>query len=553
MTAGKRFILLALFMARAIHAAGAEGAVPDLEEIPTAQLIIQYRPGADLSGIHAPDGASRLRALRDRSAAELTYFRAMSGDAHVLLLPAVLPVDQVTAIARRIAELPDVAYAEPDRIVLPALAPDDPEYPGQWHFYEPHGIQAPPAWDITTGSAFVRIAVLDSGITDHVDLAGRWTGGYDFVANAAWANDGDGRDPDPRDPGDGVTGNECYPGSPPRNSSWHGTHVAGIVGAAGNNATGVAGVNWTSQIVPVRVVGKCGGFISDIADGMRWAAGLTVPGVPDNLHPARVLNLSLGGPGVCSDTYQNAINAVNAAGAIVVVAAGNNGANLNFNTYQPANCNGVITVAATDRGGQRAYYSNYGTVVKIAAPGGENIPISQDGILSTSNTGTSSPAADTYRFSQGTSMAAPLVSGVISLMLSLEPALNASEILALLQSTATPFPSGSNCNTTTCGSGIVNAADALAVLNPKCGIECSGGDIGTQCARPACGNDWRCRDCDADGAPDGCIDLITIPEFMSVVLGEELGAVATCRADFNGDGDVNGLDIEKYVAAMLNL
>ena len=165
------------------------------------------------------------------------------------------------------------------------------------------------------------------------------------------ANDGDGRDSNPSDPGDWVAANECFAGSAASNSSWHGTHVAGTIGAASNNGVGVAGINWSSKILPVRVLGKCGGTISDIADGMRWSAGLPVPGVPANANPAKVLNLSLGGSGACDATYQNAINAIVAAGTTVVVSAGNS--NANASGFRPANCNGVITVAATNRNGSQ--------------------------------------------------------------------------------------------------------------------------------------------------------------------------------------------------------
>jgi serine protease len=435
----------------------------------TSQLIVKYR-----SEVNLPDtfvsAASEigLQRLREASATDLEYHRSISDRAHVLRLPARLPVAEVEDIARNIAALPEVEYAEPDYMMFPALMPTDPQYGNQWHYFEANGINLPTAWDITTGSSNVRIAVLDTGITNHADLAGRWVGGYDFITDVPTANDGNGRDNDPHDPGNWITSAESasgpFAGCPVTNSTWHGTHVSGTVGARGNNSTGVAGVNWVSPLVPVRVLGKCGGFTSDIADGMRWAAGLSVTGVPANPNPAKVLNISFGGPGVCSTTYQNAINAVNSAGAMVVVAAGNNGSNLNTNSFQPANCNGVITVAATDRGGQRAFYSNYGAVVKISAPGGETVPTLQDGVLSTLNTGTTSPGSDTYGYSAGTSMAAPHVTGVISLMLSINPALTRLEVIEILQTTARPFPAGSNCTISTCGSGIVNAADALEAV-----------------------------------------------------------------------------------------
>lgn len=438
----------------------------DPDASPTNQIIIKYRASASTPRFDS----TKMNALSTAAGETLTYKRAMSGDAYVLRLPTRMPSASVEAIARKLAALPDVEYAEPDYVMRPTLLPNDLSYAAQWHYYEPVGINAPAAWDITTGSAVIRVAVIDTGITDHPDLAGRWVGGYDFIADVPTANDGNGRDSDPHDPGDWVTANLCGPGEPADSSSWHGTHVAGTIGAASNNGLGVAGINWVSPIVPVRVLGRCGGFTSDISDGMRWAAGLTVAGVPANANPAKVMNLSLGGSGACSATYQNAINAINAAGSIVVIAAGNS--NANAANHQPGNCNGVVTVAATDRDGNRTFYSNFGSVVEISAPGGETntnspSPTPQNGILSTLNSGLTTPGAASYVYYQGTSMAAPHIAGVLSLMVSLDPTLNFTQSLQILQSTARAFPAGSSCTTSTCGSGIADAAAALnAVLNP---------------------------------------------------------------------------------------
>jgi len=289
--------------------------------------------------------------------------------------------------------------------------------------------------------------------------------GYDFITSVAMANDGNGRDSNPSDPGDWVVANECYSGSPASNSSWHGTHTAGTIGAASNNSMGVAGVNWTSKILPVRVLGKCGGTTSDIADAMRWSAGLSVSGVPANANPAKVLNLSLGGSGACGATYQDAVNAITAAGTTVVVSAGNS--NADAINYRPGNCTGVITVAATDRDGGRASYSNYGSTIEISAPGGDQSYTNDpNGVLSTLNTGTQAPIADAYVYYQGTSMAAPHVAGVASLLYSRKPSLTPAEVLTILQNNVTGFPSGT-CNTSICGRGIVNAGAAVATLgNP---------------------------------------------------------------------------------------
>ena len=236
-------------------------------------------------------------------------------------------------------------------------------------------------------------------------------------------------------------------------SSWQGTHVAGIIGARSNNSTGVAGINWVANILPVRVSGKCGSVsVTDLMDGMSWAAGLTVSGVPANSNPAKVINVGVGVPGEACTTHQTAINNIIATGAVIVAAVGDNGAEtINF----PANCTGVISVAATDVDGNRANISNYGSTVKISAPG--------ENVLSTVNSGDVNPVSDggTYTNKAGTGIAAAHVSGVVSLMLSMNSGLTPSQILQTLQKTAKAFPGGSTCTTSICGSGIVDAGAAL--------------------------------------------------------------------------------------------
>ena len=435
------------------------------QDAPVDQIIIKYHDDQVTTIAQAAEAAQMAR-LSAQAGVALTYFRPMSGDAHVLRLPARMPVAEVERIAARLSALPEVAYAEPDYIMQPMLVPNDPQYSNQWHYYEAYGINLPQAWDISTGNPNIVVAVIDTGHRPHVDLASRIIGGYDFISNPLVANDGDGRDADPQDPGDWITSAESssgpFAGCPVRNSSWHGTHVAGTIGAVTNNSLGVAGVNWGAKLLSVRVLGKCGGATSDIADGMRWAAGLSVPGVPNNPNPAKVLNLSLGGNSqTCPATFQSAINAVNAAGGIVVVAAGNSSSNAA--EFTPANCNGVITVGATNRSGVRARYSNYGSVVDISAPGGD----SAGGVLSTANTGTQGPASDSYAYKQGTSMAAPHVAGVVSLMLAINPTLNFTQTETILKLTAKPFGPSHTCSgTTTCSAGIVNAHDALRHLLP---------------------------------------------------------------------------------------
>lgn len=445
---------------------------------PVNQLIIQFAEETDGLRFTADALSNRVQQLSETAGVSLQYVRPMSGEAHVLALPNQMAAKEAEVIAARLSRRDDVAYAEPDyirQIAVPAPSPDAPPttplvtpndtyYSNQWHYGyvagSSEGLNLPAAWNINTGSSSVVVAVLDTGILNHADLSGRVVPGYDFISDAFVANDGDGRDADPSDPGDWVGDNECgYPHND-RASSWHGTHVAGTIGAATNNSIGVAGVDWNARILPVRVLGKCGGYTSDIVDGMRWAAGLSVSGAPANANPADVLNLSLGGFGDCSTTEQNAINAITAAGSSVVVAAGNE--NDDAANYTPASCNGVITVAANDREGDKASYSNYGNVVEVAAPGGETATPS-NGVLSTLDSGTTTPNNDNvYAYYQGTSMATPHVSGLISLILAEYPSLTPERMVTHLQRTARSFPAGSSCNTAICGAGIVDAYNALA-------------------------------------------------------------------------------------------
>lgn len=422
------------------------GQAAAIGEDSTDQLIIRLR---DTSDANVP---VRLRAVGAAVGISLTHLRPMSGNAQVVRLAQRLSRADVHALARRLAGNASVLSVEPDSRMVALQLPNDPMYAQQWHYHEPAGgINLPAAWNISTGAAGITIALLDSGIRPHVELAGRTLPGHDFISDTVIANDGDGRDTDASDPGDFGCNNS--------NSSWHGTHVAGTLSAASNNSSGLSGVNWVSKLLPVRVIGRCGGYTSDVIDGLRWAAGMDIPNVPRNLTPARVANLSIGGANNgCSASFQSAVNDVTARGTVVVVAAGNN--NADVAGYDPANCSGVIAVAATARNGGRAGYSNHGAKVAIAAPGGG----SGGGILSTLNAGLTTPGADSYANFQGTSMAAPHVSGTISLMLSVNPALTPAQVRQMLQSSARAFPggTGNDCNTSICGAGIVDAGAAVS-------------------------------------------------------------------------------------------
>ena len=274
------------------------------------------------------------------------------------------------------------------------------------------------------------VAVIDTGVLpNHEDVVGsrNYVGGFDVVTDRDRANDGDGRDGDPTDPGDGVAAGECFPGSPALPASWHGTHVAGTVGIGGtNNAVGVAGVNLRVKVQAVRVLGKCGGTIADINDGIRWAAGLPVPGVPNNPHPAKVINMSLGGRGRCtlSPSTQAAIDDAVNAGVAVVVAAGNEASDASG--FFPASCEHVITVAASDyRGHLVTRYSNFGQDVDLLAPGGD---VARDDNGDGQNDGVLSMVQGGYARYNGTSMAAPHVAGAAALLLAQNPRLSPSGV-----------------------------------------------------------------------------------------------------------------------------
>lgn len=411
----------------------------------------------------SPDDARLTRA----AGTSMRTLQRLQGDTWVVKLDGKRTVGQVRRLEAQLRASGDAVSVRPDALMFPTAVPTDPNWPQQWDLdtvsATNYGANVPGAWDLTTGSASTVVAVIDTGYRPHADLFANLLTGYDFVADTNIANDGNGRDADASDPGDWITSTESssifspFWRCPVGNSSWHGTHVAGTIAALQNNGIGVSGIAPGVKVLPVRVLGKCGGYTSDIIAGMRWAAGLTVSGAPANPTPAKVLNLSLGGSGTCTSDYQTAINDIAAAGASVVVAAGNS--NADANQFTPASCSGVITVAATGRLGNRAYYSNYGASVEIAAPGGDK----QEGntILSTLNAGTTAPGADSYANYQGTSMATPHVVGVLALMLSANPTLTVAQRVSILQSTATPFPVASTCSVSMCGPGIVNAAAAV--------------------------------------------------------------------------------------------
>ncbi|HVF03827.1 MAG TPA: S8 family peptidase, partial [Frankiaceae bacterium] len=369
----------------------------------------------DSASANRSDEAARgeIAAVERSSGHGLAFTRRLATTGVLLTVNRPLDAEESRRLMARFVERPTVEYVEPDVQMTATLTPNDTSYTSQWHYYESvAGMNLPTAWNTADGTG-VTVAVLDTGITDHSDLNANVVAGYDFISNATAARDGNGRDSNPADQGDWFGLGECI-GAISSNSSWHGTHVAGTIAAVTNNAKGVGGVAFNAKIQPVRVLGKCGGTAADIADAIIWASGGTVSGVPANATPSKVINMSLGGSGSCGATYQNAINSAVSRGTTVVVAAGNN--NADTSGYQPSSCANVVNVAASDRQGNRASYSNYGTTSDVTAPGGETATLA-NGVLSTLNSGTTTPAAESYQYYQGTSMATPHVAGLAALLL----------------------------------------------------------------------------------------------------------------------------------------
>jgi len=435
--------LLSALLALALAAAGAPVAGPAAAAAATntfegkapLRYLVTMRSG--LVGAAAlPAGVKTLRRLSPRTAI-------------VTATPAALRAMRAN---RAIAEV------VPDRLMHHADLTNDPRLGEQWDLAAPDsasvGIGLAAAWATTRGVSSVHVAVLDTGIlADHPDLNGQWSGGYDMIADITNSNDGDGRDADPTDPGDYGWGT----------SSWHGSHVAGTIAANDNNGEGVTGIAPGVTITPVRVLGSEGGYYSDVIDGIRWAAGLAVADAPLNPNPADVINMSIGGYGDCFAELQSAVDDAIAAGTVVVVAAGNSG--MDPASFSPANCDGVITVAATGPGGAPAWYTNRGASVEITAPGGDTSNGDANGILSSVSTGETTPNSGVpgYAFYQGTSMATPHVAAVVALMRSANPDLPAEVIADIIASTAAPFAAaGENpCTTADCGAGMLDAGAAV--------------------------------------------------------------------------------------------
>ncbi len=525
--------LVMVLTAPALLAQGVRTAVP-APHAATGRYIVKLRAAASPTG----DMPARLGALARRAGVSVRDSRHIVSDMQLLrvTLP-VGPASEEQTLARLRADR-DVEYAETDQRRYPLAVPDDTLFgAGQWYLQseQPAALDAVDAWEVTSGSTGLVIADLDTGVRfDHPDLrngaANRLLPGYDMIGadsqgNFLTANDGDGRDADASDPGDWVssadTKNSLFSNCTVGNSSWHGTRTAGILGAITNNAAGIAGTTWSGWILPVRVLGKCGGYDSDILAGMAWAAGMHVEGVPDNPYPAQILNMSLGAVGDCPQDYQQLLTELAAAGVLVVVSAGNEGGPVDA----PANCAGVVGVAGLRHIGTKVGFSSLGPEIALSAPAGNcgNTGAGEPclySITTTTNTGTTVPSTNTYTdqisFNIGTSFSAPLVAATAGLMLAVNGNLTPAQLLRRLQRGATHFPLSSdpsvpmchvpasatdlqtsecNCTTATCGAGMANANGAVQqALHPIAAIAAGTHTSGAQVMLDAGGSAAACHD-----------------------------------------------------------
>ncbi len=485
---------------------------------PVTRLIVRMTGGA------ATTSNVRTAAASLAGVGSATVVRRMAQGATLVGLSSPVSTDDAWRVAHELTARPDVAYAEPDLWVYPTStapnAPTDPLYAAhQWDLWDGasstggFATRATTAWSRTRGRPSVVVAVIDTGLTVHEDIAGSVTNpaptdpivkGYDFVSlddvsttttpvlRAFTANDGNGRDANPSDPGDWITAAEnagtdrvsgtwfqgCAGTDSSSDSSWHGTHVTGTIVARSSNGRGISGIAPGVKVQPVRALGKCGGSLSDIDDAIEWASGGAVAGVPANATPASVINLSLGGPGACLQSTQDAIDHARARGTTVVVAAGNDAQSIAPSSptstttgSQPADCRGVVAVAATDRTGRLASYSDFGTAaypVTIAAPGGDALPGGSN-IWSTVNTGTKGPVGSGYAADAGTSMATPHVAAAAALLQSMavgRTAYSPDAVASLLRSLTQPFPVSAGCTDVRCGPGLLDLAGTLPTLAP---------------------------------------------------------------------------------------
>jgi serine protease len=595
-TRGARALLLAAALVGIAHGAGATERGPLRKPVPPAtaapesqaRVIVKFKAESSLMRALSAQSKSMLpqqaQTLGGRLGLSLSDGRAIAPRMQVIKGEGLSSLD----LADRLAKQADVEYAVIDgrQRALALALPNDPLYAansslnppvGQWYLRAPNSstissstsvlsaINAEAAWNVSTGSAATVVALLDTGVRpDHPDLAPKLRPGYDFVKDVPTAADGDGVDADPSDPGDfGCTTDQV------QTSSWHGTQTAGLVGAATNNGIGMASVGRDVMVLPIRALGKCGGFDSDIQAGMLWAAGLTTSATSAvNAFPAKVINLSLGSPGACSQAYRDVMTQLTAAGVVVVAAAGNDG----LPVGTPANCPGVIAVAGVRHAGTKVGYSDLGPEISIAAPAGNCVNSSGTclfPLLTTSNKGTTTPISNAAGgsiytnggddASLGTSFSAPLVAGTVGLMLSANPAMTPTQVLTALKLSARPFPSTSFdatikactpptatsaaqdtecfCTTGTCGAGLLDAGAAVtsAANGGANVVSSSSGAAGAVVSLDGSGS-WPGS---GGGAIKTYLWTITSGDQFAKFVGATDGATATLQPTGTGEVTVN--------------
>lgn len=469
------------------------------------RFIVRYRDGSSertnasiaSQGVAAAVGRMTAGATARTLPLTARAVRSLAVGATVFHVSRKLAAGEATALMKAIAADPAVAHVEPDLLMhavrdvraADATPPDDPYYAMyQWDLSDPTGgANLPGVWNSFPGvdGSGLTVAVIDTGITAHEDLdTSLADAGYDFITDAFVS----GRDSDARVAGGWDLGDwtDAEPwqstctdsANPPESSTWHGTNVAGVIGEITGNGLGFAGTAPGVKVLPIRALGHCGGYTSDIADAIVWAGGGHVDGIPDNTHPASVINLSLGGGGACSldGVTSSAVADAIGRGATVVVAAGNSADDAA--NYSPASCPGVVTVASTGVTGRRAFYSNYGSTVTLAAPGGgiyqNDASSGQQAnplgfIWAAYNGGTTTPVSvadggSVYAGMAGTSQATPHVSATVALMLDAvgragQPLPSVAQVKSMLAASTRPFPLTPD---RTIGSGILDAQAAVA-------------------------------------------------------------------------------------------
>ncbi len=480
---------------------------------PAVGLIVKLKPAAtapaygaaaapldreQAAQLVATESKQRLEQALSATAIHPQHLHARGGRTHLLDFGRVLSGEEAEQMAEKLRARSDVEWVVPnerEQLLQSATEPNDPLFSSQWWLHVPSGSSQNivterrrglsdfrTAWGLNTGANSAIVAVLDTGITPHPELTGvgRVLSGWDFVSDVPHAGDGNGRDADPADPGDGLTDAEVatttFKGCMAGTSSWHGTSIAGMLAANTNNSLAEAAISWNGRVLPVRVAGKCGAAVTDIIDGMRWAAGLAVTNTPVNPNPARILTISFGGSAACNAAYQEAIDELARIGVVIVAAAGNE----HTGVLRPASCANVVGVAALNRDGFKASYSNFGPQVVISTVGGDPglgaawDALADDGLLMLTNAGFRAPGNPTSAYRAGTSFSTPIVAGALSLMLSVNANLTRDQLITGLRRSARPHvtstqarncsndnPGRCVCTTSTCGVGILDANQAL--------------------------------------------------------------------------------------------